>query len=110
LTESTLADPVNKMIAKGIPVISIDTFIAPYDTVNVHTRLTPDNNFMGTSVTQPLVDALNGEGNKSHDNRSARILGGSRKVESLRRRREAISEDGDVIRRGVSTPIGAKNH
>jgi ribose transport system substrate-binding protein len=63
LTEGTLADPVNKMIAKGIPVISIDTFIAPYDKVNVHTRLTPDNNFMGTSVTQALVDALNGEGN-----------------------------------------------
>lgn len=63
LTEGTLADPVNKMIEKGIPVISIDTFIAPYDKVNVHTRLTPDNNFMGTSVTQALVDALNGEGN-----------------------------------------------
>ena len=63
LTEGTLADPVNKMIAKGIPVISIDTFIAPYDKVNIHTRLTPDNNFMGTSVTQSLVDALNGEGN-----------------------------------------------
>ena len=62
LTEGTLADPVNKMIAKGIPVIAIDTFIAPYDKVNVHTRLTPDNNFMGTSVTQALVDALNGEG------------------------------------------------
>ncbi len=63
LTEGTLADPVNKMIDKGIPVISIDTFIAPYDKVNVHTRLTPDNNFMGTSVTQALVDKLNGEGN-----------------------------------------------
>ena len=63
LTEGTLADPVNKMIAKGVPVISIDTFIAPYNKVNVHTRLTPDNNFMGTSVTQALVDALNGEGN-----------------------------------------------
>lgn len=63
LTEGTLADPVNKMIAKGVPVIAIDTFIAPYDKVNVHTRLTPDNNFMGTSVTQALVDALNGQGN-----------------------------------------------
>jgi len=63
LTEGTLADPVNRMIDKGIPVISIDTFIAPYDKVNVHTRLTPDNTFMGSSVTQALVDALNGEGN-----------------------------------------------
>src|SRR5260370_14679665 len=51
------------MIAAGIPVVSIDTLIAPYDQVNVHTRLTPDNNFMGTSVTQALVDAIGGEGN-----------------------------------------------
>jgi ribose transport system substrate-binding protein len=63
LTEGTLTDPVNKMIAGGIPVISIDTLIAPYEEVNVHTRLTPDNNFMGTSVTQALVDAIDGEGN-----------------------------------------------
>jgi ribose transport system substrate-binding protein len=63
LTEGTLTDPVNKMIAAGIPVISIDTLIAPYDQANVHTRLTPDNNFMGTSVTQALVDAIGGEGN-----------------------------------------------
>src|SRR5258708_20451894 len=62
LTEGTLTDPVNKMIAAGIPVISIDTLIAPYDQANVHTRLTPDNNFMGTSVTQRLVDALGGAG------------------------------------------------
>ena len=63
LTEGTLTDPANKMIAAGIPVVSIDTLIAPYDQVNVHTRLTPDNNFMGTSVTQALVDAIGGEGN-----------------------------------------------
>jgi ribose transport system substrate-binding protein len=63
LTEGTLTGPANKMIAAGIPVVSIDTLIAPYDQVNVHTRLTPDNNFMGTSVTQALVDAIGGEGN-----------------------------------------------
>jgi ribose transport system substrate-binding protein len=34
LTEGTLTDPVNKMIAGGIPVISIDTLIAPYEEVN----------------------------------------------------------------------------
>lgn len=62
LTEGTLADPVNRMIDKGIPVVAIDTFIAPYDKVHVHSRLTPDNRFMGSSVTQALVDALNGEG------------------------------------------------
>src|SRR5260370_6537875 len=63
LTEGTLTDPANKMIAAGIPVVSIDTLIAPYDQVNVHTRLTPDNNFMGTSVTQALVDAIDVECN-----------------------------------------------
>src|SRR5271169_5698996 len=63
LTEGTLADPVNRMIDKGIPVVSIDTFIAPYDKVNVHTRLTPDNHFMGSSIASALVEALNGEGN-----------------------------------------------
>jgi ribose transport system substrate-binding protein len=34
LTEGTLTDPVNKIIAGGIPVISIDTLIAPYEEVN----------------------------------------------------------------------------
>ena len=33
-TEGTLTDPVNKIIAGGIPVISIDTLIAPYEEVN----------------------------------------------------------------------------
>ena len=31
LTEGTLIDPANKMIATGVPVVSIDTLIAPYD-------------------------------------------------------------------------------
>src|SRR5258708_37370709 len=71
LTEGTLTDPVNKMIAAGIPVISIDTLIAPYDQANVHTRLTPDNNFMGTSVTQALVDAIGGGGSTPMTTRPA---------------------------------------
>ena len=58
----TLTAPVNKMIDAGIPVIDMDTLIAPLDTINVHSFLAPDNEFMGASVTQALVDAINGEG------------------------------------------------
>jgi ribose transport system substrate-binding protein len=59
----TLTAPVNKMIDAGIPVIDMDTLIAPLDTINVLTFLAPNNVFMGASVTQALVDAINGEGN-----------------------------------------------
>lgn len=58
----TLTAPVNKMIAAGIPVIDMDTLIAPLDQIKVHSFLAPDNEFMGASVTQALVDAINGEG------------------------------------------------
>ena len=59
----TLTAPVNKMIDAGIPVIDMDTLIAPLDTIKVLTLLAPNNEFMGASVTQTLVDAINGEGN-----------------------------------------------
>jgi ribose transport system substrate-binding protein len=58
----TLTAPVNKMIEAGIPVIDMDTLIAPLDTINVLSFLAPDNEFMGASVTQALVNAINGEG------------------------------------------------
>jgi ribose transport system substrate-binding protein len=58
----TLTAPVNKMIAAGTPVIDMDTLIAPLDQIKVHSFLAPDNEFMGASVTQSLVDAINGEG------------------------------------------------
>src|SRR5215831_19644224 len=58
----TLAAPVNKMIEAGTPVVDMDTLIAPLDTINVLTFLAPDNEFMGASVTQALVSAINGEG------------------------------------------------
>ena len=57
----TLTAPVNKMIEAGIPVIDMDTLIAPLESINVHTFLAPDNEFMGASVTQALVNAINGE-------------------------------------------------
>src|SRR6478736_3636240 len=58
----TLTAPVNKLIDAGTPVIDMDTLIAPLDSINVHSFLAPDNEFMGASVTQSLVDAINGEG------------------------------------------------
>src|SRR5215475_9319299 len=58
----TLTQPVQKMIDAGIPVIDMDTLIAPLDQINVHSFLAPDNEFMGASVTQALVNAIGGKG------------------------------------------------
>ena len=58
----TLTDPVKKMINAGIPVIDMDTLIAPLDQINVQSFLAPDNEFMGAAVTKALVDAIGGEG------------------------------------------------
>ena len=58
----TLTDPVNKMIDAGVPVIDMDTLIAPLDQINVHSFLAPDNEFMGSAVTQALVNAIGGKG------------------------------------------------
>ena len=58
----TLTAPVQKMIDSGTPVIDMDTLIAPLDQINVHTFLAPDNEFMGASVTQALVNAIGGKG------------------------------------------------
>src|SRR3954452_5435806 len=58
----TLTQPVNKMIEAGIPVIDMDTLIAPLDQIKVHSFLAPDNEFMGASVTQALCNAIGGKG------------------------------------------------
>ena len=58
----TLTQPVQKMIDAGIPVIDMDTLIAPLDKINVHSFLAPDNEFMGAAVTQALVQQLGGKG------------------------------------------------
>jgi ribose transport system substrate-binding protein len=58
----TLTAPVNRMIDAGVPVIDMDTLIAPLASLNVHSFVAPDNEFMGAAVTQSLVDAINGEG------------------------------------------------
>src|SRR4029079_6667719 len=58
----TLTAPVQKMIDAGIPVIDMDTLIAPLDKINVHAFLAPDNEFMGSAVTNALVAKLGGKG------------------------------------------------
>ena len=58
----TLTAPVNRLIAAGTPVIDMDTLIAPLDSIDVHSFIAPDNEFMGASVTQALVDAIGGQG------------------------------------------------
>jgi ribose transport system substrate-binding protein len=58
----TLGAPVNRLIEAGIPVIDMDTLIAPLDQIAVHTFLAPDNEFMGAVVTEALVDAIGGTG------------------------------------------------
>jgi ribose transport system substrate-binding protein len=58
----TLTQPVQKMIDAGIPVIDMDTLIAPLDQIKVHSFLAPDNEFMGASVTQALINAIGGKG------------------------------------------------
>ena len=58
----TLVQPVQKMIDAGIPVIDMDTLIAPLDQIKVHSFLAPDNEFMGASVTQALFNAIGGKG------------------------------------------------
>jgi ribose transport system substrate-binding protein len=58
----TLTAPVEKMIKAGVPVIDMDTLIAPLGTIDVLSFLAPDNEFMGASVTHVLMDAIGGEG------------------------------------------------
>ena len=43
----TLTAPVNKMIDAGIPVIDMDTLIAPLDTINVLTLIAPEQHLHG---------------------------------------------------------------
>jgi ribose transport system substrate-binding protein len=58
----TLRAPIKKMINAGVPVIDMDTLIAPLDQIDVHSFLAPDNEFMGAAVTQVLMDQIRGEG------------------------------------------------
>lgn len=57
----TLVEPVKAMIAKGIPVIQMDTTISK-DDVGITTFLEPDNVYMGSVVTESLINQIGGKG------------------------------------------------
>jgi ribose transport system substrate-binding protein len=58
----SVAKPVLKMVDAGIPVIAMDTQIAPESEVNIYTHLGADNEAMGAAITQALITKLGGRG------------------------------------------------
>jgi len=59
----TLVDPVKRMIDGGIPVIQMDTRIAPPEAnLPVLTFLEPDNVYMGEVSTDAMIQAIGGKG------------------------------------------------
>lgn len=67
---NALLDPANAIIAKGIPLIDMDTRLVqdPAEFANFGhlTYLEPDNIYMGETVTKQLFDAIGGEGQVIH--------------------------------------------
>ncbi len=59
----TLTDPINRMIEAGIPVIAMDTLIAPPGTIDITTFIAPDNIMMGSVATEALMQSIGGKGN-----------------------------------------------
>jgi ribose transport system substrate-binding protein len=61
----TLVKPVEALIKRGIPVIDMDTLIAPpplLEQMGVLTFITPDNVAMAENVVQALVTKMGGKG------------------------------------------------
>ncbi len=97
----TLTQPVKKMIDAGIPVMDMDTLIAPLDTIDVHAYLAPDNIFMGASVTQALMQAIGGKGKVIMTQGALGHTGAQGRAKGLRAGREAVSR-----RRSAGQPAG----
>jgi ribose transport system substrate-binding protein len=60
-----LVDPISQIIANGIPVIDMDTLIAPLDEMwdmGVITLIAPDNVTLAEAVVSKIVEAMGGEG------------------------------------------------
>jgi ribose transport system substrate-binding protein len=65
----TLIEPIQTLVANNVPVIDMDTLIAPLQdlqALGVLTFIAPDNVFMAESVVQRLVDKMGGAGKISH--------------------------------------------
>jgi len=67
---NALLDPANAIIAKGIPLIAMDTRLVqdPEEWANFGhlTFLEPDNVYMGETMAKTLFDAIGGEGQVIH--------------------------------------------
>jgi ribose transport system substrate-binding protein len=65
----TLVEPVQAMIDAGIPVVDMDTLIAPLDqlqSMGVLTLIAPNNVFMSESVVSKLIEKMGGAGKIAH--------------------------------------------
>ena|SRR5258708_643842 len=65
----TLAEPITALTKAGIPVIDMDTLIAPLaqlKTMGVLTLIAPDNVFMSEAVVTKLVEKMGGKGKVAH--------------------------------------------
>jgi len=65
----SLAEPTRRLKQRGIPVISMDQLLVPYDKLRetgVWLHVTPDQEYMGRTSTQFLVDQIGGQGKIIH--------------------------------------------
>jgi len=65
----TLIEPIMTLVEANIPVIDMDTLIAPLQDLSdlgVLTFIAPDNVFMAESVVQRLIDKMEGQGKIAH--------------------------------------------
>ena len=97
----TLTQPVQKMIDAGMPVIDMDTLIAPLDKINVHSFLAPDNEFMGAAVTQALVTKIGGKGKIIMTQGALGHTGAQGRAKGFEVGRQALSQH-----RGARHPAG----
>lgn len=66
----TLVDPISQMIAKGIPVIQMDTTISK-DDIGITTFLEPDNIYMVSRRGRSDLPTDRRQGQSDHDRRGA---------------------------------------
>ncbi|HML21423.1 MAG TPA: sugar ABC transporter substrate-binding protein [Aggregatilinea sp.] len=65
----TLIEPIQTLTESGVPVIDMDTLIAPLQDLQdlgVLAFIAPDNVFMAESVVQRLIDKMEGAGKIAH--------------------------------------------
>jgi ribose transport system substrate-binding protein len=69
LSIDSLVEPIQALIDAGVPVIDMDTLIAPMtqmEEMGILTFIAPDNVFMSEAVVQRLVDSMGGQGQIAH--------------------------------------------